>query len=331
MTNSLRALLEGAIDYAGMFPPARLSLHEAIAEYRARRTETAAWLLGRFVCPVEQLGALLSAFPESGLKASLVVPIAYSKEVYLRDIVPAVSAARPLPTVRDPLPPIGAVDALEFRWQVNVVRDDVMARPDNLLAMASSLTTIVNANASMYCELPRIDSPARSAAWRRLLKQTLRAISEQRARNTRSKFLHGIAGFKFRCGGPTAADVPPSAELAEVIRACRDARVPWKATAGLHHPLPHLDSALGVTMHGFINLFSAAVLADVHRLGAREIQAILGDENAASFQFGNEELKWRDLSATCPQVSQARQRGLQSFGSCSIDEPVQDLTALGWL
>ena len=39
---------------------------------------------------------------------------------------------------------------------------------------------------------------------------------------------------KVRCGG---AEVPSRAELGRFLRVCRDAGVPFKATAGLHHPL----------------------------------------------------------------------------------------------
>ena len=39
MSPSLRALLTGIVDYAGLFPPAQLSLDEAIRNYARYRTE----------------------------------------------------------------------------------------------------------------------------------------------------------------------------------------------------------------------------------------------------------------------------------------------------
>src|SRR5262245_38168414 len=58
MFASVRALLAGIVDYAGMFPPAKLPLHQAFHNYLRYRTEAENWMLGRFVCPVGHLGKL---------------------------------------------------------------------------------------------------------------------------------------------------------------------------------------------------------------------------------------------------------------------------------
>src|SRR5260370_14371597 len=58
MNASLRALLAGIVDYAGLFPPAQLPLDQAIRDYARYRTEPEAWMLGRFVIPASQLGDL---------------------------------------------------------------------------------------------------------------------------------------------------------------------------------------------------------------------------------------------------------------------------------
>src|SRR3954470_25046208 len=55
MRASLRALLSGAIDYAGLFPPAKLPLPEALDNYARYRGEPEAWMLGRFVVPASRL------------------------------------------------------------------------------------------------------------------------------------------------------------------------------------------------------------------------------------------------------------------------------------
>ena len=301
---SLRALLEGAIDYAGMFPPASLGLHEAVAEYRARRSEPAAWLMGRFVCPAEQLRDLIAAIPDDAFSVSLVVPLDAYRQNRLISSWPHEAGARQPPSA------IAAVTSLEFRWQTNVVRGDVFARPDGLLTMAGALAAGVNPEANMFFELSRIQSPARADAWQHRLDQILLTMATPNAKARAQRPPRGLAGFKFRCGGATAADVPSSSELAEVIRACRDAHVFWKATAGLHHPLRHLDATLGVPIHGFINLFTASVMADLHRLDSEKIQAILDDEDPSDFRFGGNVLTWRDRSATCKQITSARRRGL---------------------
>src|SRR5205807_4588891 len=66
---------------------------------------------------------------------------------------------------------------------------------------------------------------------------------------------------KVRCGG---AIVPRIEALAEVIAACRRLEVPFKATAGLHHPVRSGDE------HGFLNLLAAAVFGDEEEALAEE-------------------------------------------------------------
>jgi hypothetical protein len=107
------------------------------------------------------------------------------------------------------------------------------------------------------------------------------------------------ASAKVRCGGGT---VPSVGELATLIRACRDADVPFKATAGLHHPVRRDGE------HGFLNLVAAAASDDV--------EAMLESEDT-------EEL----LAVDARRARQA----LRSIGSCSFWEPVEELKALGVL
>src|ERR1700690_731561 len=58
---ALRALLTNLVDYAGLFPPAALALPAAAENYgRYLRSENA-WMLGRFVVPSAQLGALTNS------------------------------------------------------------------------------------------------------------------------------------------------------------------------------------------------------------------------------------------------------------------------------
>ena len=58
---SARALMAGAVDYAGLFPPAQLPLADALVEYRRALAGADAWMLGRFIVPAVQLPALADA------------------------------------------------------------------------------------------------------------------------------------------------------------------------------------------------------------------------------------------------------------------------------
>jgi hypothetical protein len=65
MTKSLRALLEGLIDYAGLFPPAALSMQDAVRNYARYRDGEYAWALGKFIVPQERAKEVPREFPLS--------------------------------------------------------------------------------------------------------------------------------------------------------------------------------------------------------------------------------------------------------------------------
>jgi len=104
-----------------------------------------------------------------------------------------------------------------------------------------------------------------------------------------------------------------------------------KATAGLHHPLRRFAPEVETTMHGFLNVFVGAVLAHAERLGPGEIVPILEDEDPTSYCFDDEGLSWRDRHVSTAGIAAARRELAVSFGSCSFDEPVEDLQDLGLL
>jgi hypothetical protein len=63
--HALRALLEGLIDYAGLFPPAGLSMQDAVRNYARYREGRFAFALGRFVVPAERATEVPAEFPVS--------------------------------------------------------------------------------------------------------------------------------------------------------------------------------------------------------------------------------------------------------------------------
>jgi hypothetical protein len=121
------------------------------------------------------------------------------------------------------------------------------------------------------------------------------------------------ARAKVRCGGES---VPSVGELAEFTRACREAGVAFKATAGLHHAV-RTDSE-----HGFLNLLAAVVFGDEEEALAE------ADENA--FRLDEERFGWRDREARVDELVAARER-LSGIGSCSFSEPVEELERLRML
>lgn len=119
---------------------------------------------------------------------------------------------------------------------------------------------------------------------------------------------------KVRCGG---ARVPTVAELALFLKGCRERELPFKATAGLHHAV-RVDGG-----HGLLNLLAAVVFGDE--------EAVLGESDAEAFVLDHSGLRWKDRVASPNDVARARDERLQSIGSCSFFEPIEELAALGAL
>jgi hypothetical protein len=55
MLQSIRTLMTGLIDYAGLFPPAKLEMQASAESFARARMGEHEWVLGRFICPVSRL------------------------------------------------------------------------------------------------------------------------------------------------------------------------------------------------------------------------------------------------------------------------------------
>jgi hypothetical protein len=146
------------------------------------------------------------------------------------------------------------------------------------------------------------------------------------------------ARAKLRTGGLTAGAIPAPKAVAQFLAGCAQERVPFKATAGLHHPmrsahpLTYEMGSAEALMHGFLNVFLAATLA---YSGSTEkaILDTLAEEDPEAFRLGENDnaIAWHDQRITADQIERARREFAISFGSCSFTEPIDDLKALEWL
>jgi hypothetical protein len=141
---------------------------------------------------------------------------------------------------------------------------------------------------------------------------------------------------KVRTGGVTQAQFPEAADLIRFLQRCYQLRLAFKATAGLHHPLAGEyrltyapDSARG-RMFGFLTLFAAAAAV---RAGwpADRITALLQEDSRQAFRFDEAGLHWDGRRLTPEDLGALRSTGAVAFGSCSFNEPLTDLRALGYL
>jgi hypothetical protein len=121
---------------------------------------------------------------------------------------------------------------------------------------------------------------------------------------------------KIRTGGVEASMHPDEAELAATVLALVEAKVPFKATAGLHHAVRHTDPETGFEQHGFLNLLLATETAR-QGAGVGDLAAVLAERDAARL-------------VTLSGLSELPESSLLgSIGTCSITDPIDDLIALG--
>ena len=300
---SLQALLKHSIDYAGMFPPCGLDLEPALqnqAEYVRSPDE---WMLGAFVLPVEQFDAakqLLSRFdPLHPLRVAALGPRTENADAFLAALEKADAA-------------IGSLSRHNVDL-VSISHFEMLLPHDVDLALLKEARSIVG-DLPVFWEAP----PDKA-------EQTIALVAEHNSDADVASF-----GYKLRTGGVTADAFPTSAQIAGALVAPATHQVPIKFTAGLHHPLRQYRDEVRTKMYGFLNVLGAAVLAAEHRWDTHQTSIMLEDENLDSFSFAHDVFAWREWKIDIERL-QYRRRFVASFGSCSFDEPRDDLGALGLL
>jgi hypothetical protein len=307
LMSARRAFLRGLIDDAGLFPPASLGMREALEADAAARASPESWMLGRFIAPASRLTELLPVLPPGGapLRVSAIVDGANVAHDLERTIACAGEA-----------PSSVAIDAVELKIP-GVPDGDV---PRTVLCIVADIDASgLPAGTPAYLEI------SFGADWRAHVATTFDAIADARLRSP-----HDIA-VKIRCGGPTADAAPTPEQLAVTIGRLRALGIPFKATAGLHHPVRHHNRQAGLVMHGFLNVVGVAVLDHALDLDERTRHRMLADHHATNFALDDVAFAWSGLRADESHVAEARRDFVRSFGSCSFSEPVADLIALGIL
>lgn len=140
------------------------------------------------------------------------------------------------------------------------------------------------------------------------------------------------AGAKLRTGGTIPEAFPSVRVVTRFLMAVTRHGIPYKATAGLHHPwrgvypLTYERDSASHQMHGFVNLMIAAALL---RSGAdgEVAEAVIAEADPSAFTMGSDGMHWRDHHVTFDQLAAMRGDGFRGFGSCSFREPVDELAA----
>ncbi len=141
---------------------------------------------------------------------------------------------------------------------------------------------------------------------------------------------------KIRTGGVTAEAFPAAGDVVRFLRRCAEYQVPFKATAGLHHPvrcLRPLTYAAGSDlgwMFGFLNVFLAALLIH-HGLDDALAAELLDEKVPEAIRVRDSGIEWREHRVSLGQIEALRDSFAVSFGSCSFEEPLGELRELHYL
>ena len=293
MVPALQTLLAGLIDYAGLFPPAGLPMEQAVANYAGYVSGEDRWALGRFIVPAGRLGEFSDA-------ASGILPAA--GEPWRLSALVGANAG-------------GEVDSAR-RFNAGrasaggALVDTLEGKADNSEGV-KALSAAAAPEFTLFVEIPVDDDP----------RPLIAAIAAAGAR------------AKIRTGGVTADAFPASDAVIRFLAACVRQPVAFKATAGLHHPIRGeypltyaLDAHRGV-MYGYLNLLLAAALVQSGGAAAGA-RSLLEETRLEAFEFSDDGVTWQD--ARIPGDALARIRGLAlGIGSCSFDEPLDDLRRAG--
>jgi hypothetical protein len=290
---ALRTLIAGSIDYAGLFPPAALGMDAAVRNYAGYLAGPDAWALGRFVVPASRLSELEGALETAA-------PRAPAAPWRLSVLLGADAGAE--------LERLGEANCRHAAPGAAALSGDVVEAKASSVRAVETLLAAMPRWATAYVEVPLDPDPAPLVA----------AIARAGAR------------AKARTGGVTPDAFPPPALVLRFLRAVTAADLPFKLTAGLHHPLRaeyrltyERDSPRG-TMYGFLNVFLAAAFL---RAGLDDagVLLILEERAPEAFRFLPDTIEWRGRRVDHATVAATRARGIVGFGSCSFTEPVGEL------
>jgi hypothetical protein len=294
--SAVEALLARIVEYAGLFPPAALDMESALRNYQRYTKTDEFWLLGGFVLPASRLGEFKTAFER-----------VWGTEQERPWTLKVVCAGETADDAR----------AIEEFQQGAVFIGSLEAKAANARAAKEVLERLPAARAR-YVEFP----PEQAT-------QVLPVLAE-----------YG-AWAKIRMGGTAPGMVPPVDVVARFLLACARERVAWKATAGLHAPLRAevREAGQAEMHHGFVNLFLAGALA-FYGADDQAVANTLQVRGPREFRFEDDVVRWEAASSASlsqeqvlitDQIEKVRSEFAMSFGSCSFDEPVEGLKALGWL
>lgn len=291
-----RRFLHRIIDYAGLFPPASLRMEDAVRAYADYLAGDDRDLLGMFIVPSSRLDELVS--------------------------------------VLDSTPPASS------SWELSVIAGTSFDVSRDLSRQFNESMTAAGRGALAQCVAIEATTPDADAA-RRIIetdRDGFEVYLEVPVHEDPAPIVALMSGSgtaaKIRTGGITEGTVPSPGDVLRFMVACREFRVPFKATAGLHHmvrgqyPLTYEADAPKGVMFGFLNIFVAAAALDAG-WEHDQVLTILEATEASCFRFDEDGVAVNGAVIDRGQLWATRNRFALSFGSCSFTEPVGEARSSG--
>ncbi|HUQ46684.1 MAG TPA: hypothetical protein VM053_00415 [Gemmatimonadaceae bacterium] len=287
--SSARAFLGGIIDYAGMFPPARLGMDDAIREYARYREGSDNDLLGRFILPASRLGEFSSAAQSF---------VARKDPWKISAIVSAGSETD--------------IDMIsEFNAEQAGVVVDAIEMPVHSASEIEWAASHFGKSFSLFLEPPLVPD----------CTDLLEAISKAGvAAKIRTG---GVVPGAIPSASAVLRFIENCATLALPFKATAGLH---HAIRG-RYPLTYDSDAPRGKMFGYLNVFLTAAFLRAG-LPASSLLDLLEEEDASSITFSDDGVRWRGNLADTSTLADTRKSLSVSFGSCSFTEPVDEAKQL---
>jgi len=291
---SIRALLEGAVDYAGLFPPAKLDMETAVRNYAAYRAGEYAWALGRLIVPVSRLTEFDRAIAE----------------IRTGDVEPWKLSALVGPKVQEEI-----ASVLDFnKSHGDVATIETVELKADTAEDVEAAAKVIPSSLTAFVEIPLEPDPSElvnviGSSGLRAKARTGGITAEAFPASTvLARFIHACVAANVRFKATAGLHHPLRAKY----------RITYEP-----------DGPTGM-MFGFLNVFVATGVA---RTGGSiaDITAALEEQSRSTFLANDQEILWRTYRIDMSQITLLRSELATSFGSCSFAEPIDDLKSLNLL
>ncbi len=320
MLNCINILSKELFDYAGLFPPAQLSLERALNNFAQYQKHPQNSMLGKFILPAGSCNSFstflrnnpqyFENFKEKKALFSILLSksteFSNSKNLLMLDFQ---NLEKLFSQTSNHL----KIQSVEATIPLNILKDTEL-----IAKYLENLNTIVNnfaENTEIYIEFPFLNNDPS------LFLEILSHFNTQHNK---------IIGLKLRTGGVTMEQIPKAPDLSKVILKACENKLPIKLTAGLHLPVRNFNSAVGAQMHGYLNVICAILFPYIFKdLTSSELEKehdlLLANEDFNLFKFTKDGLYLGKKLIKIEQLSELKAKYIKGIGTCEFEEPTEAL------